>query len=98
MVILILLVLGVINYQLKPENDQLRADIDSLNNRLVTVERSHKGGTKLNFFDYDINTALMYLENGEDEKLLRYCEINDLDYTALIDLLVTKGYLQPVSF
>lgn len=98
MVILILLVLGVINYQLKPENDQLRADIDSLNNRLVTVERSHKEGTKLNFFDYDINTALMYLENGEDEKLLRYCEINDLDYTALIDLLVTKGYLQPVSF
>lgn len=90
--------LGVINYQLKPENDRLRADIDSLNNRLVTVERSHKGGTKLNFFDYDINIALAYIENGEDEKLLRYCEINDLDYTALIDLLVSKGYLQPVSF
>lgn len=72
--------------------DSLQEQVEELQG---DVDRSHKGGVKVCFLDYDIETALGYLKNGEDDKLLRYCEINDLNYTALVDLLISKGFLEP---
>jgi outer membrane lipoprotein-sorting protein len=74
----------VIIQQLQSDVQQLRTDFD----------RTRKGGTRMVFVDYDIETALAYIRDKDTEGLLRYCQNNDLDYNKLIDLLIDKGFVR----
>ena len=89
---LAILVTAVVADESRDSILQLQADVQQLQ---TDFDRTRKGGTRMVFLDYDIETALAYINSKDTEGFMRYCQNNDLDYNALIDLLISKGFIKP---
>lgn len=94
LLLVFLLVVGMVGITANTHDSrvvQLQADIQQLR---TEFDRTRKGGTRMVYLDYDIETALAYIRDKDTEGLLRYCQNNDLDYNKLIDLLIDKGFVR----
>lgn len=87
---LLFLLVAVVNMEAERKADSLQEQVDSLKAQVQELETDEK----TSFHEQDIKTALAYLQYGEYNRLKRYCEINSLDYGALLAVLVKEGHLK----
>lgn len=69
-------------YQLRGQVNELQEQVQELQPR--ESEEIYKA---------DVKIALQCIENNDHGRLIRYCQVNNLSYEALMAKLVAEGYL-----